>query len=108
MAVSAVEIADWTHVDQQTAMRVLKVARELVTAYGASTAPEVVVDEAVIRVCVYLGTHSATGARSEAVQDLRTVWITSTRDPLRASGAESLLTRYKRRRCARVPLEAPK
>ena len=84
----------------------LKVARELVTAYGAPTAPEAVTDEATIRCCVYLAISPATGARSEGVEDLRTTWVTSTRSPLRASGAEALLTPYKRRRCARVPLEA--
>ena len=87
MAISAAKIAACTHLDTATAMRVLKVARELVTAYGAPAAPGAVVDEAVIRVCVYLGTHSATGARSEGVEDLRTAWVTSTRDPVRASPA---------------------
>ena len=106
MAISADQIATYTHLDEATAGRVLKVARELVTLCGAATAPESVTDEAVIRVCAYLGTHSASGARTEAIEDLRTTWITSTRDPLRASGAESLLARYKRRRCSRVPLEA--
>ena len=108
MAVSAAEIATYTHLDDATAARVLPVARELVAAYAAPAAPEVVTDEATIRVCAYLGIHSATGARSEGVEDLRTTWVTSTRDPVRASGAESLLTRYKRRRCARVPLGATK
>ena len=108
MAVSKANVVTCTHLDAVTAMRVLRVARELVTAYGAAAAPACVTDEAVIRCCVYLAIHSATGAKTEAVEDLRTVWVTATRDPLRASGAEALLTRYKRRRVSRVPLEAPK
>ena len=105
MAVTRALVAACTHLDADTARRVLTVASELVSLYGSS-APPPVVDEAVIRVCVYLGTHSATGARSEAVEDLRTVWVTSSRSPLRASGAEGILSPYKRRRCSKVPLEA--
>ena len=55
MAISAGEVAEVTHLDLITALRVLKVARELVTAYGASAAPVAVVDEATIRICAYLG-----------------------------------------------------
>ncbi len=106
MAVTAAEVSTATHLDATTAARVLPVAVALVERYGASAAPVAVVDEAVIRVCAYLAIHSASGARSEGVEDLRTVWITSTRDPVRASGAESLLTRYKPRHVSRVPREA--
>ena len=105
MAVSRAQIAACTHLDPATAGRVLTVARELVNAYGAA-APPPVVNEAVIRVCAYLGAHSASGARTEAIEDLRTTWVTSSRSPLRASGAEALLSPYKRRRCSKVPLEA--
>ena len=106
MAVTVAEVVVATHLDTTTAARVLPVAVALVERYGAAAAPPAVVDEATIRVAAYLAINSASGARSEGVEDLRTVWITSTRSPLRASGAEALLSAYKPRRVSRVALGA--
>ena len=86
-----------TRMTDAQAERFGPVAADLVTRYGSS-APQATLNEAVIRTATYL--RSRVGSE---IIDVKmgpgsvTYGRFNSRDPLRASGAEALLTRFKSR-----------
>ena len=83
------------------ATRVLAVAAELVTDY-APDAPDVIHNEAVIRLGGWLLQSDYGGVRSESLGPQSVDYTTNHAAAFRTSGAMMLLTRYKRRRAGAI------
>ena len=84
-------------VEVPLAARLLAVATEVVRRYAPS-APEVLVAEATIRFAGYLAQSDYGTIRTESIGPMSVEYVVNHAAMFRNSGAEALLTRYKRRR----------
>ena len=92
---------------EERATRLLVVATEVVTRY-APNAPEVLANEAVIRFAGYLTSADYGAVRSETLGPMSVEYVTNHAAMFRNSGAEALLTRFKRRRAGAIGNDLPR
>ena len=97
--ISALQIA--LGINSASATRLLPVASALVERY-APDAPEVVLNEAVIRCAGWLNEQPAAAVRSESIGDVETAYAPSMHSALRHSGAMALLSPWKVRRAGAI------
>jgi len=101
ITLTAAELMTATRMGEPHATRLLAVASELVTDY-APDAPDVIQNEAVIRMAGYLYGSDYGGIRSESIGPQGINYATNHAAAFRYSGAAGLLTRYKRRRAGKI------
>ena len=99
ITVTAAQLAEAIGSDTETATRLLSVCTELVNNFAAG-APDAVANEAVIRACGWLkeqppGIHSVDVEGNEVI-------YRGGMNPLRGSGAMSLLSPWKKRRARKI------
>lgn len=97
VTLSEAALAEAVAVTRAQAPRLLPVAGALVLQY-APNAPDVIQNEAVIRVCGYLSQQPECAQRSDRIGDVETQWMPGNVSALRHSGAMALLTYWKARR----------
>ena len=102
--ISNTELAGQIGADADTATRLLKLALEIVTRYvNNSEAPEVILNEACIRLCGWLYESPANRTSQIGIgPDISLRFNLSQNLALRHSGAMSLLSPYKRRRASPI------
>ena len=101
ITVTASDIAELTGVTPTIAQRLLSVASQLVRDYvDEGDVPDPLLNEAVIRACVWLRSSQAGSILSESAGPLRVRYDLKDMNCLSASGAASLLNTYKAERMA--------
>ena len=101
VTLTAVELATRTRLAQADADAVLPVVVEMIQSYA--DAPDAIANWAAGRLAGWL-MHSSRGSlRSEQAGDLRVEFAPSLTGALRHSGAQSLLSPYRRRRALSIP-----
>lgn len=99
VTITAQELAAAIGSDSPSGARLLEVCTEMVNDY-ASDVPDAIANEAVIRTAGYL--HEVPpGIMSQSVEDVGSIAYKGT-NPLRASGAMSLLSPFKKRRARAI------
>ena len=92
--ISEAELAEALGVNQALADRLHAVALALVERY-ASSAPEAIQSEAIIRASGWLAEQPMASIRSEETGDIRTSYATSGTNALKHSGATALLAPWR-------------
>ena len=92
---------------EERATRLLAVATEAVTRY-APNAPEALANEATIRFAGYLAQSDYGTIRTESIGPMSVEYVTNHAAMFRNSGAEALLTRFKRRRAGAIGANLPR
>ena len=92
---------------EERATRLLAVATEAVTRY-APNAPEALANEATIRFAGYLAQSDYGTIRTESIGPMTVEYVTNHATMFRNSGAEALLTRFKRRRAGAIGNDLPR
>ena len=102
VTVSVSEVAAATMLDAVVAARLLAVVTEMV-GHHAPDAPDVVQNEAALRLAGWLADSPTAGQRAENVGDVSTSYATPGRtSPMLASGAGALLAPYRQHRAGAI------
>lgn len=107
VTVTASALAAEIGATEERANRLLAVATEAVQAY-APNAPEALANEATIRFAGYLAQSDYGTIRTESVGPMTVEYVTNHAAMFRNSGAEALLTRFKRRRAGAIGNDLPR